>query len=314
MMAVLRLGHVQIRVMNIDEAVDHYTRVVGMTVTTREPGGNVYLKCWDEWDKYSLILEPSDSAGLNHLAFKVATDSDLDELSSKITDRGIEVEPLSTGSLLACGRAIAFHMPSGHRVVLFADKDCAGTEVGDLNPDPWPDSIHGIGVHWLDHLALVCEFDPARGVNTVAANAAFLREVLDFKLTEQCTGGPDGSMMLAAFLTRSNTPHDIAFVPGPTSGLHHIAFYLEDWNSVLKAADIVAKTGKQPSLTPNRHGMTRGTTFYMFDPSGNRNETFAGLGYLATQDRPVVTWTEDQLDRGLFFLGGEDRSFIEVYS
>ena len=313
-MSIVRLGHVQIKVMNIDEAVDHYTNIVGMSVTATDSDGKVYLKCWDEWDKYSLILEPSESSGLDHLAFKVATDADLDNLANRITGHGRKVEVLSPGDISGCGRAIAFELPSSHRVVLFAEKELLGTEVGDINPHPWPDGIHGIGVHWLDHLALVCEFDPARGINTVADNARFMQEALDFKLTEQCLAGPDGSLQLAAFLTRSNTPHDIAFVPGPTSGLHHIAFYLEDWNSVLKAADIVAKSGKQPSLTPNRHGMTRGATFYMFDPSGNRNETFAGLGYLAAQDRPVVTWTEDQLDRGLFFLGGENRSFLEVYS
>jgi catechol 2,3-dioxygenase len=30
---------------------------------------------------------------------------------------------------------------------------------------------------------------------------------------------------------------------------------------------------------PARHGITRGTTIYFFDPAGNRNEVFAGLGY-----------------------------------
>ncbi|WP_439952529.1 hypothetical protein, partial [Escherichia coli] len=38
------------------------------------------LKCWDEWDKYSLILTPSDQAGLNHIAYKVEKDEDLDAL------------------------------------------------------------------------------------------------------------------------------------------------------------------------------------------------------------------------------------------
>jgi catechol 2,3-dioxygenase len=77
---------------------------------------------------------------------------------------------------------------------------------------------------------------------------------------------------------------------------------------------MMAKTRKQPSLTPNRHGITRGATFYFFDPSGNRNETFAGLGYLSQPDRPVVTWTEDQIDRGIFFLGGESKAFTEIYT
>lgn len=37
-------------------------------------------------------------------------------------------------------------------------------------------------------------------------------------------------------------------------------------------------------------GITRSETIYFFDPSGNRNETFASLGYLAQRDRPVTTW------------------------
>ena len=29
------------------------------------------MKAWDEWDHHSVILEKSDSAGMDHLAFKV---------------------------------------------------------------------------------------------------------------------------------------------------------------------------------------------------------------------------------------------------
>ena len=40
---------------------------------------------------------------------------------------------------------------------------------------------------------------------------------------------------------RTTTPHDIAFVGGPTSGLHPIAFFLDSWHDVLKAAAVMAK-------------------------------------------------------------------------
>lgn len=313
-MGVLRVGHVNLRVMDVEAAIKHYEQTLGLTLTHRDADGAAYLKCWDEWDMYSLILSPSDRAGLNHVAFKVRDDNDLDLIVKRILEKGIKVEELPPGAIPMCGRSLRFHLPSGHEMRLFAQKECRGTEVGDTNPDPWPDGIRGIGVHWLDHLALVCEFKPEAGINKVAENTQFLVDTMDFTVTERGVVGPNGSITVAAFLTRTNTPHDIAFVPGPTMGLHHVAFFLEDWSAVLKAADIVAKTGKEPSLTPNRHGMTRGATFYMFDPSGNRNETFAGLGYLAQPDRPLVTWTEDKLNRGLFFLGGEDKSFLEIYS
>ncbi|MEN9485781.1 MAG: hypothetical protein RJB37_3661, partial [Pseudomonadota bacterium] len=84
---------------------------------------------------------------------------------------------------------------------------------------------------------------------------------------------------------------------------------------VLKAADVMAKNKTRIDVAPTRHGITRGETIYFFDPSGNRNETFAGLGYLAQRDRPVTTWTEDQLWSGIFYhTGAAVPSFTDVYT
>jgi catechol 2,3-dioxygenase len=44
-------------------------------------------------------------------------------------------------------------------------------------------------------------------------------------------------------------------------------------------------------IGPTRHGITRGTTIYFFDPAGNRNEVFAGLGYRVQPDFPTINWT-----------------------
>jgi catechol 2,3-dioxygenase len=190
-----------------------------------------------------------------------------------------------------------------------------GTEVGTLNPDPWPDNLKGAGAHWLDHCLLMCELNPEAGVNKVAENTKFVIEVLDFFLTEQVLVGPNGDMQAATWLARTTTPHDIAFVGGPRMGLHHISFFLDSWHDVLKAADVMAKTKTKIDVAPTRHGITRGETIYFFDPSGNRNETFAGLGYLAQPDRPVTTWDESHLGSGIFYHTGElVSSFTDVYT
>jgi catechol 2,3-dioxygenase len=161
----------------------------------------------------------------------------------------------------------------------------------------------------------MCELNPEKGINKVAENTKFTTEVLDFFLTEQIMVGPDGNIQLATWLARTTTPHDIAFVGGPRMGLHHIAFFLDSWNDILKSADVMAKTKTKIDVAPTRHGITRGETIYFFDPSGNRNETFAGLGYLAQRDRPVTTWTEDKLATGIFYHTGEMvPSFTEVYT
>ena len=314
-MSVMRIGHISIKVMDIDAAVQHYTKVIGMDVTHTDVEGNVYLKCWDEWDKYSVILTPSDRAGLNHLAYKVINDHDLDILAQKIRDVGIEVNNVAAGTLPDCGRMIRFTLPSGHDMRLYADKKCVGTGVGAINPDPWPDDIHGAGAHWLDHCLLMCEFNPGAGINKVEENTRFFIDVLNFYQTEQITVGPEGGFQLASFLSCSSKPHDIAFVGAERSGLHHLSFFLDSWHDILKAGDVMAKNRVRIDVAPTRHGVTRGETIYFFDPSGNRNETFAGLGYQANRDRPITTWTEEQAGRGVFYHTGVlVESFTTVYT
>ncbi len=314
-MSVMRIGHVSIKVMDLAAAVKHYENVLGMKTTMEDKHGNVYLKCWDEWDKYSVILTPSDQAGINHMAYKVKSDADLDVLKLKIEAAGIRTKVLCEGTLPSTGRMLQFTLPSGHDMRLYAMKECVGTEVGSVNPDPWPDGLKGAGAHWLDHVLLMCPFDPAQGINKVAENTRFFLEVLGFFQTEQITVGPGGAFQLASFVSCSSKPHDIAFVGGATAGLHHLSFFLDSWHDILKAGDVMAKNKVHIDVAPTRHGLTRGETIYFFDPSGNRNETFAGLGYQAQPDRPVTTWTEEEAARGIFYHTGVlPGSFTEVYT
>jgi catechol 2,3-dioxygenase len=314
-MGVMRIGHISIKVMDIKAAVTHYEKVLGMNTTHIDPQGHVYLKCWDEWDKYSVILTQAEQAGLNHVAYKVEHDADLDLLKSRIEAYGISTTLVAPESMPFIGRTLVFNLPSGHEMHLYAKKEYVGTDVGTMNPDPWPDGMHGAGAHWLDHCLLMCEMDAEKGINKVAENTKFMMEVLDFYLSEQILVGPDKNMQAATWLFRTSTPHDIAFVAGPRQGLHHLAFFLDNWNDVLKSADVMAKNKVRIDVAPTRHGITRGETIYFFDPSGNRNETFAGLGYLAQPDRPVTTWSEDQLGRGIFYHTGElNAAFTDVYT
>lgn len=304
-MGVLRLGHASIRVMDMEASIRHYEEVLGMKTTHIDGQGAVYLKCWDEWDKFSLVLNPSDQAGLDHIAFKVRSEQDIDVLKERIEAWGIPTTLLPAGTMPDVGRMLQFHLPSTHVCRLYATKTCQGIDVGSINPDPWPDAVQGIGARWLDHLQLQCRLDPQAGINHVADNVRFMSECLEFYLVEQILVGPQGEVQACAWMTISNTPHDIAFAGADRAGLHHLAFFLENWNDVLHAGDVLGKKRVPMEITPVRHGITRGQTLYFFDPSGNRNETFAGLGYLAQPDRPVTTWTEDELWRGIFFHGGE---------
>ena len=145
-MGVMRIGHASLKVMDMDAAVKHYENVLGLKTTMKDKAGNVYLKCWDEWDKYSLILTESDQAGLNHLAYKVDQDSDLDALQQKIENWGIKTQILPEGTLPATGNIIgsnAAHLQvvtdrKAGRIYAFAaidnlNRGTAGQAVQSLN-------------------------------------------------------------------------------------------------------------------------------------------------------------------------------------
>ena len=126
----------------------------------------------------------------------------------------------------------------------------------------------------------------------------FFTKVLDFRCAER-VDMPDG--LLAIWLTCGMKAHDIAFVKHPEPGkLHHVSFDLENWQSVGHAADIITRYDISIDIGPTRHGITRGQTIYFFDPSGNRNEVFAG-GYTYYPDNPTRTWDETQIGKGIFY-------------
>lgn len=81
-MGVIRLGRVELRVMDLEKSVDYYTRIIGLEETGRDEE-RVYLKAWDEYDHHSVILQQADSAGMDHFGFKVKRLEDLDELEKK---------------------------------------------------------------------------------------------------------------------------------------------------------------------------------------------------------------------------------------
>jgi catechol 2,3-dioxygenase len=110
--------------------------------------------------------------------------------------------------------------------------------------------------------------------------------------------------VLGSWMFCTNTPHDIAFIKGPNGKLHHFAYALTDWSEIKRAGILFAMDDVSVDVGPTQHGITRGETIYFFDPSGNRNEVFSG-GYMTYPDFPSITWTADQLAKGIFYIGRE---------
>jgi catechol 2,3-dioxygenase len=289
-LGILRLAHVDVRTPDLELSTAYYTEVLGLQLAERGED-TVYLKCWDEEDHHSIRLRYDPRTGLDLFSFRVEREDDLAELETAITKYGCQVQRVSRGEAVGQGESIRFGIPSGQTMELVYELDKTGSLLGKLNPAPVPPpGMPGIAPPRLDHMLINAE--------EVSEAAAFFRSVLGFRMTEQVLDA--NGHQLGVWLERSHSPHDIAIVNGPNGALHHFAFWLDDWDQVRKAADILAFNGVQIDQGPTRHGVTRGNTIYFFDPLGIRNEVFTG-GYRPDPDFPSITWTEDQFGRGLFY-------------
>ncbi len=290
---VIRPGHVQIRVLNLEEALTHYRDLLGLIETGRDEQGRAYLKGWTEVDKFSVVLHEADSAGMDFMGFKVTDNATLDTLKQALIDfGGLNVQEIAAGELAGCGRRIRFTAPTGHDFELYADKEQTGRYgIGEHNPEAWPRDLKGMKATRFDHCLLYGD--------DLDGTLKLFQEVLGFKLAEQVMT-PDGERV-AQFLTVSMKAHDVAFIKHAEKGkFHHASFYLDTWHDVLMAADLISMTDTPLDIGPTRHGLTQGQTIYFFDPSGNRNEVFAGGSY-HYPDHPVITWDAQELGKAIFY-------------
>jgi catechol 2,3-dioxygenase len=321
-MGVMRLGYVHVRVTDMDEALNHYSNTMGMKLIAEgqtggsevmkpgsapgmavEPARTAHLKCWDEYDHHSLVLEET-GVGLVKAGYKCESTDDLDMFERRAQAFGATTSRMSKGENLAVGDGVRITLPSEHVVELYNEIEYTGTDTGTVNPDPWPRDRRGVGAPWIDHFLVTAE-DPG-------LTERFFMEVLDFKPSERAITDIAHPELIGSWLFCAQSPHDFAVVKGQNGKLHHFAFFLNDWNEILHAGDIFSMDDVPIDIGPTRHGITRGMTIYFFDPSGNRNEVFSG-GYRTGPDFPTINWTADQLAKGIFYISREmSERFLNV--
>ncbi|WP_372834363.1 catechol 2,3-dioxygenase [Pontibacterium sp.] len=289
---VMRPGHIQLRVLDMKEALGHYRDLLGLIEVETDAEGRVYLKGWTEVDKFSVVLREADEPGMDFVGYKVLNNDVLDQLQKELVEFGCNVEEIPAGELNGCGRRVRFDSPTGHMFEIYAEKEQTGKwGVSGVNPDAWPRGLTGMKATRFDHCLLYGD--------DIDGTLKLFCDVLGFDLAEQVLD--ENGDRVAQFLTASMKAHDVAFIKHPEKGkFHHASFFLDTWEDVLRAADLISMEDVSLDIGPTRHGLTHGKTIYFFDPSGNRTEVFCGGDYHYPDHEPV-TWTTDQLGKAIFY-------------
>ena len=121
------LSYVEITAPDVEASVDFYVNQVGLTVVDRIDG-KVYLRCWGDYYKYSVVVAPGDEPTLVTAAWRTSSPEALEAAAKAVEDAGIQGEWFDGHAI---GRAYRFTGPWGHTLTLHWDVERVHVTEGD---------------------------------------------------------------------------------------------------------------------------------------------------------------------------------------
>jgi catechol 2,3-dioxygenase len=288
---IAHLGHVELLSPKPQESLSFFTDVVGLVESGRQ-GDSVYLRAWGDYEFATLKLTAAKAPGIGHFALRTADNETLELLADHLEQNGVQGQWLDLD--LGHGRAYRFPSPDGHSVELYHDTqffEAPPNLATHLKNNPQRRGQHGIAPRRLDHINLLAA--------DVKVNREFYQNLLGMKVTEQIIFD-DGTEM-GGWLTATNKSYDLAITRDNAGGhgrLHHLTYFADTREEVLRAADLFVENGVPIETGPHKHAIGQTFFLYVFEPGGNRFELASG-GYtiLAPDWKPIV-WTQADRARG----------------
>ena len=255
-------------------------------------GQSVFLRGWGDYQRYSLKLTEAPEPGLGHLALRARTPESLDRRVAAIeaAGRGIGWIDGDVGH----GPAYRFTDPDGHVLELYYETE-RYEPPAHLRPvlrnQPQRYTGRGAAVKRLDHVNLLA--------TDVTACREFCTDVLGFRHYEGIV--LDDGSEAGAWLSLSIAAHELIYVADARHAqgrLHHLAFWVDTREEVLRAADLFIEHLIPIEFAPSKHTISQGLFLYVFEPGGNRIEVTSGGYFVYDPDQQPVLWTQAERARG----------------
>ena len=289
---IAHLGHLELLTPEFDKSVRFFVDVMGMTISG-EKGDSVYLRAYDDYERYSLKLTAANTNGMKHVAFRTRSPQALERRAAALKGSGFGVG--WTDGDLGHGKTFVCKDPDGHVFELYYD-----TEWYEPPPELKPAlknqaqryPARGVGVRRLDHFNGLA--------SDVKANREFFQNYLGFRLTEQIV--LDNGTEAGMWLTATNKSYDFAYTrdhTGSKGRFHHVTYALDCREDILRAADIFLENGVFIETGPHKHAVQQTFFLYVYEPGGNRVEVAnAGARLILAPDWKPIRWTEAERKKG----------------
>lgn len=288
---IAHLAHVEILTPKPEASLDFFTKVIGLHVAGQS-GDSVYLRAWGDYERATLKLTAAKTSGLGHIGFRTRSAQVLSQMVEYLNAKGVQGRWIENE--LGHGPAYRVADPDGHAVEIYFETERfapTGDQVPGFKAMPQRYIPHGIAPKRLDHVNLLA--------NDVKANREFYNGLLGMRVTEQIIFD-DGTEM-GCWLSSTFKSYDLAFThdrSGAKGRFHHLTYFMDSREEVLKAADVLVEAGVPIETGPHKHNVGQTFFLYCFEPGGNRFEVAAG-GYLIFDPewKPVV-WSEKERLKG----------------
>jgi catechol 2,3-dioxygenase len=102
-------------------------------------------------------------------------------------------------------------------------------------------------------------------------------------------------------MSLSIAAHELIYVRdayGANGRLHHLAFWVDTREEVLRAADLFLDNDVEIEAAPSKHAVAQGFFLYGFEPGGNRIEVTTGGYFVFDPDPEATVWTEAERAKG----------------
>ena len=291
-MDLAHLGHLELLTPKPEESLRFFVDVMGMTESGRQ-GASVYLRGWDDYERYSLQLTASSSSGLGHAAFRARSPQALQRRVAALEASGQAVG-WHEGEL-GHGPAFRFRDPDGHLLEVYYETEWYAAPPmlrPALKNQAQRNPTRGVNVRRLDHFNCLAV--------DIRANREFFERTLGFRLTEQIV--LDDGTEAGMWLTCTNKSYDFAYTReahGVPGRFHHVAFALDSREAILQAADVFLESGVFIETGPHKHAVQQTFFLYVYEPGGNRVEVAnAGARLILAPDWKPITWTEAERRKG----------------
>jgi catechol 2,3-dioxygenase len=288
---IAHVGHVEILTPEPKKSLDFFRNLIGL-VETGQRGDSIYLRAWGDYESCTLKLTASKTSGMGHLGLRAGNEETLQNTVEHLKANG--VEGVWRDDEILHGPAFRFYGPDGHAFEIYyqTDKFKAPPELSTgFKNQPQRRALNGIGPRRLDHVNLLAA--------DVRGSREFFNRMLGMRTTEQIV--LDDGTEAGVWLSATNKSYDVAITrdhSGARGRFHHLTYFVDSREEVLRAADILVEAGVPIETGPHKHNIGQTFFLYFYEPGGNRMELACGGYLIFDPDWKPVIWSQADRAKG----------------